>query len=81
MYQEITFENYRTTPALPRECPNEAALQRTHCENVNLKHTLALLWSYLIGEDIWDEAWSYIQEHSEEATPFDIIGSPYGSSS
>ena len=68
------FEN--TDPgsmAVPaHSCPKEAALSESRREIRNLRHILALLWSYLVSEDVWDEAWDYIQERHEYATPFDF---------
>ena len=71
MYQESPFETYdpEATNIHPHKCPNASALRQSQNEITNLRRTLALLWAYLIGEDAWDDAWTYVQEHGEYATP------------
>lgn len=73
-YENTPFEPYdHSSPTAPaHNCPNEATLRMARNEIRSLRHKLALLWAYLMSDDAWNDAWAYIQEHSEDATPFDF---------
>lgn len=40
-----------------------------------LRNQLFSLWTYMMEQDIWEEAIEFIEDHSEDPTPFDIM--PY----
>lgn len=38
--------------------------------NERLRRDLMLLWSFLMAEDMWDDAFEYISDHTEDPLPF-----------
>ena len=38
--------------------------------NERLRRDLMLLWSFLMAEDMWDDAFEYISDHAEDPLPF-----------
>ena len=39
----------------------------------HLRRHLFYLWTYLIQQDIWEEAVDFIEDHWDEPTPFDLF--------
>lgn len=41
--------------------------------NDNLRRELMLLWAYLMSEDLWDDAFEYIECHADTPIPFSSL--------
>lgn len=39
----------------------------------SLRRHLFCLWTYIIQQDMWEEAADFIEEHRDEPTPFDLF--------
>ena len=69
-------------PLLPCPCGCEALCRsqnhslwnsRTDIHNLaSVQRALFILWSYLVAEDMWDEASAYLMEHYDDPTPLDL---------
>ena len=60
---------WQKTPE-PAQCQHVIMQRNTYNQ---LRRQLFYMWTYMIQQDIWEEAMEFIEEHSMDPTPFDMI--------
>ena len=67
-YPDFSNSLSHGTPSYPYDNPEYRELSR-------LRRHLSCLWTYIIEQELWEEALEFMDDHREDPLPFDLY--PY----
>ena len=70
MTNAYNYDSYSSDPSLP--FPDQHASSGNE-KYFQLRRQLFYLWTYMIQQEIWEEAIEVLDEHRDGPTPFDLF--------